>query len=118
MSNDQFQLFQNAFAEQQNSSILIEDSDGESSRPRVHTETVGTNVEYFEIVIQDEDDSANVCNEADATSKNQLLGEAEALDGGIDNDKAFGMLIAEELRKMTPQAQQKFKRNVTQLLYS
>lgn len=35
-----------------------------------------------------------------------------------EGDKAFGMLIAEELRKMTPTAQQEFKRNVTQLLYS
>lgn len=116
VSNDQLQHFQNAVAEQQNSSIVIEDSDGESSRPGLQTETVASNVEYFEIVIQD--DSANVGNEAASTSTNQLVGEAEAVDGGIDNDKAFGMLIAEELRKMTPQAQQNFKRNVTQLLYS
>lgn len=83
----------------------------------MHTETVETNGEHFDLTIPD-DESADIGNDVAATRTNQLLGETEALDGDSDNDKAFGMLIAEELRKMAPQAQQKFKLNLTQLLYS
>lgn len=34
-----------------------------------------------------------------------------------DDDKAFGALIADELRKMSPAAQKAFKRDVSELMY-
>lgn len=117
VSNVQFYLFQNSFDDTEDDSIVIEDSDSESSRQILHTETVDTNDEYLELIIPD-GDGTDVHNDVVATTTNQLFGEAEALDGDSDNDKAFGMLIAEELRKMTPHAQQKFKHKVTQFLYS
>lgn len=41
----------------------------------------------------------------------------ESFDGD-DDDRAFGALIAGELRKMSPAAQQAFKRNVSELMYA
>lgn len=50
------------------------------------------------------------------TVTNAVNSPADAVDD--DGDKMFGMLIAEELRKMTPAAQKDFKRSVTRLLYT
>lgn len=52
---------------------------------------------------------------AAAAANDDSLGASLNDDVG---DKAFGILIAEELRKMTPSDQHQFKRHVTDLLYS
>lgn len=111
-------------------SIVIEDSDGEA-------DAVETTEECYEIIVPDDYDAAatvrsNGVAEMSVTHRTVLVTASqpetlnqpvvtnysveEALDE--DGDKAFGMLIVEELRKMTPSEQQQFKRNVTQLMYS
>lgn len=95
---------------QGDSSILIEDSDGEADN--VIDEPME---ECYEIIIPDDDIVTDINNDVAVTSTvNPSL--EETLDA--DGDKAFASLIVEELRKMAPTDQQKFKRNVTQLLYS
>lgn len=105
--------FQNACGNQDDSSILIEDSDSEN-------EAVEMNDDYFELIVPDDNGTYTVSNRVTEPNANHCLRESlqvcESLDA--DGDKAFGRLIVEELRKMTPAAQQEFKRNVTQLLYT
>lgn len=55
--------------------------------------------------------SANAVN-----SVNNVHQSDASLD--IEGDNMFGKLIVEELRKMTPAEQQRFKRGVTELLYA
>lgn len=71
----------------------------------------------FEIlkIEDDDDDDIGVYNEFPTTNadKNSLI-ELCTNHG----DEAFGSLIAQKLRKMSPTTQREFKRNVTNLLYS
>lgn len=69
----------------------------------------------FEIMKIEHEPNYNIYDELAVAPANDSLGATSLDDVG---DKAFGILIAEELRKMTPAAQHNFKRNVTGLLYS
>lgn len=67
----------------------------------------------FDITMEIDDDMG-------ASEKPPVTNAVNALPDSVDDDgdKMFGMLIAEELRKMTPAAQKDFKRGVTRLLYT
>lgn len=119
-SNDQLEFFflqnVNASSNDDDSSIVIDDSDTESNSRTAVDDADETNEDYFEIYIPDDDDDegADVSNQvAEAKGDNSIRDSLDA-----DGDKAFGKLIVGELRKMTPAAQQEFKRKVTQFLYS
>lgn len=68
----------------------------------------------FQIAIENDDDTG-------VTEKPPITNVVNSSPNSVDDDggdKMFGMLIAEELRKMTPAAQKDFKRGVTRLLYT
>lgn len=124
-----YDFFQNTYGDQDNS-IVIDDSDSESSCQMLEDEAAETNEEYFEIIVPDDVD-ANIRNEATETgyrseiAPTSVSSEAVPIASNLvnetldeDGDKAFAMLIVGELRKMTPAAQQDFKLNVTQMMYS
>lgn len=122
-------FFQNTYGDQ-DSSIVIDDSDSESSCQMLGDEAAETHEEYFEIIVPDDVDG-NIRNAAIGTSdRNETAPTSISNEEGPsisnlvnetldeDGDKAFAKLIVGELRKMTPAAQQDFKLNVTQMMYS
>lgn len=97
-------LFQNVHGNQNESAIVIGDSEGES----LDENAVGTSEELPEIIISDDDD------EGDAEA-NTNYAAMDSIDE--DSDRAFGELIVRELRKMTPAAKKEFKRYATRFLF-
>lgn len=85
---------------------MIEDSDSESSCQMLNEEKT----------VEPTDTSFEKCSGALDNAENILC--MANTNNSTDGDAAFLMLIAKELAKMAPSTRQKFKRNVTQLLYS
>lgn len=109
-----FISLQNEIDDRGNVTIVIEDSDSESSCQIMNG---GKTVEP-------KDKSLGKCPEApDEADFNNVLcmgntNNSTSVPYNVDDDAAFLTLIAKELSKMTPSSRQQFKRNVTQLLYS
>lgn len=108
--------FQSVFGQQENRSIVPDDSANNSVYEMVtegdDVEPIGTT---FRIYFEDNDDTENKI-ESSAANANNL--SAASHDDDDDVDAPFLALIGRELRTMTPSNRRKFKRNVTQLLYS
>lgn len=97
---------------QKDSSFANHGSGSKLNYPMPNKEIIEQNGDLFEIYI--EDDSADIDKELPETNASPVSGDSS----DRERDVAFGMLITRELQKMLPEAKRKFKRNVTQLLYS
>lgn len=96
-------------------SVVVDDSD--SSLDLQIMDAEATKDGTFEI-LKIEDDQGGSDSEFPAVSMNENVSFRGPIEDDGQSDKVFGKLIAGELRKMTAAAQHRFKRNVTDLLYS
>lgn len=109
-------FFQSVLGQQEKRSIVVGDSANNSVYEMVtEEETVEPIGTTFRIYFEYNDDTENQI-ESSAANANNLSGASH--DDDDDVDAPFLALIGRELRAMTPSTRRKFKRNVTQLLYS
>lgn len=96
-------------------SVIVDDS--ESTIDSQIMDAEATKDGTFEILKIEEDDG-DIDDVLPVFNVNKNLSFRGPLEDDGESDKVFGRLIAGELRKMTAAAQHRFKRDVTDLLYS
>lgn len=106
---------ESCFDSDEGSDVVVDASDSEFDFQMLNGDT--TYDGCLEILkIEDDGDDIGVYNQFPTTNADHVHSLIESCTGNAD--EAFGVIIAQELRKMSPTAKRKFKRNVTNLLYS